>query len=182
MDTYETERQPVAHRTLQQAVANSKLMFEAQSLRHEQLQTGGAAPARVDLPWSDRYFAQLGLVLGVAYRSDTGTDYVPTAEPGHRMPHLWLTPDRSTLDTFGEWFTLLTPDPATWEQQATTPGVLRIECLPDEHADLCGLGPQGALLVRPDGHIGARWFDRPPSDTALHHALTAIGDSPRSSR
>lgn len=70
LDTYETERQPVAHRTLRQAVANSKLMFEAQSLRHEQLQAGEAAPVRVELPWSDRYFAQLGLVLGVAYRSD----------------------------------------------------------------------------------------------------------------
>ncbi|MFF5005430.1 FAD-dependent monooxygenase [Streptomyces phaeochromogenes] len=203
LDTYETERQPVAHRTLRQAVANSKLMFEAQSLRHEQLQTGGSAPARVELPWSDRYFAQLGLVLGVAYRSDavltggstppepsdtdpepsdTGTDYVPTAEAGHRMPHLWLTPDRSTLDAFGEWFTLLTPDPAAWEQQAAAPGVLHIERLPDEHAELCGLSPQGALLVRPDGHIGARWRDRAPSGTALHRALTAIGGSPRSGR
>ncbi|WP_189843642.1 FAD-dependent monooxygenase [Streptomyces umbrinus] len=210
LDTYEKERHPVAHRTLRQAVANSKLMFEAQSLRHEQLQAGEAAPVRVELPWSDRYFAQLGLVLGVAYCSDavltdgstppepshtgpepsdtgpepsgTGTDYVPTAEPGHRMPHLWLTPDRSTLDSFGEWFTLLTPDPAAWEQQTTAPGVLHIERLPDEHADVCGLGPQGALLVRPDGHIGARWRDRAPSDTTLHQALTAIGGSPRSSR
>ncbi|MFI1486497.1 FAD-dependent monooxygenase [Streptomyces sp. NPDC020747] len=206
LDTYETERRPVAQRTLHQAVANSKLMFEAQSLRHEQLQSGEAAPERVELPWSDRYFAQLGLVLGAAYRSDavlgdgaladggtppeptdtgtgtdTGTDYVPTAEPGHRMPHLWLTPDRSTLDAFGEWFTLLTPDPAAWQQQATAPGLLRIERLPGEHADLCGLGPQGALLVRPDGHIGARWRDRAPSETALRHALTAIGGSPRSS-
>ncbi|MFI6279365.1 FAD-dependent monooxygenase [Streptomyces sp. NPDC050988] len=196
LDSYEAERQPVAHRTLRQAVANSKLMFEAQSLRHEQLRAGEAAPARVELPWSDRYFAQLGLVLGVAYRSDAvltdgstppepsdnGTEYVPTAEPGHRMPHLWLTPTRSTLDAFGEWFTLLTPDPAVWEQQATAPGALHIERLPEEHADLCGLSPQGALLVRPDGHIGARWRDRAPSDTALHRALTAIGGSPRSSR
>ncbi|MFD9499884.1 hypothetical protein [Streptomyces sp. NPDC060035] len=136
----------------------------------------------------DRYFAQLGLVLGVTYHSDavltdgstppepsdTRTDYVPTAEPGHRMPHLWLTPNRSTLDTFGEWFTLLTPDPVTWEQQTTAPGALHIEPLPDEHADRCGLSPHGALLIRPDGHIGARWRDRPPSDATLHHALTAI--------
>lgn len=188
LETYEKERQPVAHLTLRQAVANSQLMFEAQSLRREQLRASEAVPAPIELPWSDRYFAQLGLVLGVTYHSDavltdggtppepsdTRTDYVPTAEPGHRMPHLWLTPDRSTLDTVGEWFTLLTPDPVTWEQQSTAPGALRIERLPDEHADRWGLSPHGALLVRPDGHIGARWRDRPPSDATLHHALTAI--------
>jgi hypothetical protein len=51
-------------------VANSQLMHQAQGRRHEQLQAGETAPAQIELPWSDRYFAQLGLVLGVAYHSD----------------------------------------------------------------------------------------------------------------
>ncbi|MFE7524755.1 FAD-dependent monooxygenase [Kitasatospora sp. NPDC057542] len=186
--SYETERQPVAHRTLRQAVENTRLLLHVQNRRREQRRTAEAAPVHVELPWSERYFAQLGLVLGVTYHSDavladnstppepsdTGTDYIPTAEPGCRMPHLWLTPDRSTLDALGEWFTLLTPDPTHWERQTTAPWPLRIEALPDEHTDLCGLRSHGALLIRPDGHIGARWRDRPPSDTALHHALTTI--------
>ncbi|QSY49148.1 MULTISPECIES: FAD-dependent monooxygenase [Streptomyces] len=188
LETYGTERQPVAHQTLRQAVANTRLLLDVQSRRREQRQAGEAAPAHVELPWTDRYFAQLGLVLGVTYHSDAvltddstppdpsgmGTDYVPTAEPGHRMPHLWLTRDRSTLDAFGEWFTLLTPAPARWEQHVDGSWPVRIEALPDEHADLCGLGPYGALLIRPDGHIGARWRDRPPSDATLHRALAAI--------
>ncbi|MFD9336819.1 FAD-dependent monooxygenase [Streptomyces sp. NPDC060028] len=194
LDTYETERHPVAHRTLRQAVANTQLMFQAQNLRRQQLETGGAAPDGIELPWSDRYFAQLGLVLGVTYHSaavltdnspsaepseqpepsDTDTDYVPTAAPGHRMPHLWLTPDRSTLDAFGEWFTLLTPDPASWEQHDAVPWPLRIETLGREHAGLCDLPPRGALLIRPDGHVSARWHEAPPGDSALRHALTAI--------
>ncbi|MFF0292845.1 FAD-dependent monooxygenase [Kitasatospora sp. NPDC004614] len=188
LETYETERQPVAQQTLHQAVANTQLLLQVVNRRREQLRTGKAAPAQVELPWSEQYFAQLGLVLGVTYHSaavltdgstppepsDQGTDYVPTAEPGHRMPHLWLTRDRSTLDTLGEWFTLLTPDPTHWEQQTAAPWPLHIEALPIEHAALCNLRPHGALLVRPDGHIGARWRDRPPSDTTLHHALTAI--------
>jgi putative polyketide hydroxylase len=191
LETYETERQPVAHRNLRQAVANSQLAHQAQSRRREQLQAGEAAPAQIELPWSDRYFAQLGLVLGVTYhsaavltgdgtppeQSDAGTDYVPTAEPGHRMPHRWLKDDHSTLDAFGEWFTLLTPDPTYWEQQAAAPWPLHIETLPNEHADLWGLGSHGALLIRPDGHIGARWPDRPSSDSTLHHALTTITGS-----
>lgn len=192
LETYETERQPVAHRTLRQAVANTRLMLQVENRRRDQLRTGEAASARIELPWSDRYFAQLGLVLGVTYHSDavltdsgapsepadSGTDYVPTARPGHRMPHLWLTPNRSTLDAFGEWFTLLTPDPTHWQQQTTAPWPLRIETLPDEHTDRCGLRPSGALLIRPDGHIGARWRNRPPGDSTLHHALTAITRSP----
>ncbi|MGW3562769.1 FAD-dependent monooxygenase [Streptomyces sp. NPDC000941] len=178
LDTYETERHPVAHQTLRQAVANTKLMLDVQNRRREQLQAGESAPTHVELPWSERYFAQLGLVLGATYCSDadtdTGPDYVPTPHPGHRMPHLWLTPDRSTLDAVGEWFTLLTPDPAHWERHSTAPWPLHIEPLPREYTDLCEIGPHGALLIRPDGHIGARWHDRPPNDSTLHHALTTI--------
>lgn len=190
LESYGAEREPVAHRTLRQAVDNARLMVQVLERRRDQLRTGGAARARVELPWSERYFAQLGLVLGVAYRSaavltgggcapgpsDRGTDYVPTAEPGHRMPHLWITDGRSTLDAFGEWFTLLTPDPTHWERQAAASWPVRVETLSREHAGLCDLGPHGALLVRPDGHIGARWHDRSPGDTALQHAVTAITD------
>ncbi|MFE5817150.1 FAD-dependent monooxygenase [Streptomyces sp. NPDC056479] len=187
LDTYDTERRPVAHRTLGQAVENSRMMFQVQDVRREQLQLGAAHTAdQVQPPWSEQYFAQLGLVLGAAYRSravltgdgtppeppETGTAYVPTAEPGHRVPHLWLTDSRSTLDAFGEWFTLLTK--ARGESPGAPPWPLRVETLPAEHPGLQGLGPHGALLVRPDGHIAARWSDGPPSRTALHDALTAI--------
>ncbi|MCD9141266.1 FAD-dependent monooxygenase [Streptomyces albireticuli] len=110
---------------------------------------------------------------------DAGTEYVPTAEPGHRMPHLRLARDRSTLDAFGEWFTLLTPDPSRWARCAAAPWPLRVETLPGEHAGRCGIGPSGALLIRPDGHVGARWPDRPPSDATLQHALaTLTGQAP----
>ncbi|MFB6619576.1 FAD-dependent monooxygenase [Streptomyces sp. NPDC056367] len=199
LDTYEAERLPVAHLTLRQAVDNTRLAISVQSRRREQLQAGEVmASDRVELPWAERYFAQLGLVFGVAYRSDAvlsdavlsdgdcsdgdaapepsdvGADYVPTAEPGHRMPHLWLTPGRSTLDTFGEWFTLLTADPTPWEQQSAAPWPLRIERLTDGHRDVWGLPPYGALLIRPDGHVGARWHDRPPNGHTLRDALGAI--------
>ncbi|MFH8369791.1 FAD-dependent monooxygenase [Streptomyces sp. NPDC018031] len=193
VDSYETERQPVAHRTLRQAVANTQLAMQVQDRRREQLMAGRTASDRLELPWSERYFAQLGLVLGVAYRSaavlsgdgaapepsepsepsEEGTDYLPTAEPGHRLPHRWLSPGRSTLDALGEWFTLLTPDPAGWERQATAPWPLRVEPLPDGLAGVGDLGPHGALLVRPDGHVGARWPDGPPSASTLGEALAS---------
>ncbi|MFD0414440.1 FAD-dependent monooxygenase [Streptomyces sp. NPDC127108] len=212
LDSYEPERLPVAHRTLRQAVANTKLGFAVQDRRREQLRSGAATPDRVELPWSERYFAQLGLVLGVSYDSaavlpdgspppepssssspsgmgdgghegnggdggdggDEGTDYLPLARPGRRMPHLWLAPDRSTLDACGEWFTVLAPDPARWEPGAEGTWPLRVEALPGEYAEACGLGPRGALLIRPDGHIAARWPAGPAADNALHQALATV--------
>lgn len=185
LETYAAERLPVAYRTLDQAVANSRLMAQAQQRRHAQLQEDATSSGEIELPWSEQYFAQLGLVLGVTYRSaavlagedaalDSGTDYIPTAEPGHRMPHLWLAGDRSTLDAMGEWFTVFTPDRWLWKQQRSGAYPVHFESLTAEQAERCRLGRHGALLVRPDGHIAAVWSGRPPRADLLHAALTTV--------
>jgi putative polyketide hydroxylase len=142
LETYESERQPVALLTLRQAVANSQLMRTAQERRQEQLRAGDVTPDEVELPWSERYFAQLGLVLGVTYGSsaEPGTDYVPSTEPGSRLPHRWLPDGRSTLDAVGEWFTLFTASPKALD----CPWPVRVVLDPE------ALDP---VLVRPDGHV-----------------------------
>lgn len=170
LETYEAERHPVAQETLRQTVANTQLAVQAQTLRNEQLRAG-AASVDVELPWSEQYFAQLGLVLGATYpATEVTTEYVPVAEPGHRMPHLWLDDNRSTLDACGEWFTLLTRDPSHWKRGIAAPWPLRVEALPD----VWDLPPRGALLVRPDGYISGRWDARPSNDAAITLALSAM--------
>ena len=162
LETYETERQPVSGMILRQAVANTQLLRQAQEKRRAQI-AAGAQSDEVELPWSQRYFDQTALVLGIRYGSseEPGLEYIPSTEPGSRMPHRWLAGTRSTLDAVGEWFTLFTSDPARWGQQ--TPWPLHVEPLDREHAEAWGLGAHGALLVRPDGHVAASWDNHEPT-------------------
>jgi putative polyketide hydroxylase len=54
-----------------------------------------------------------------------------------------------------------TAEPADWQlavTEATTAGLpVRIATLPAEATHTYGIGPTGAVLVRPDGYVAARW-------------------------
>ncbi|WP_177235148.1 hypothetical protein [Streptomyces sp. MUSC 14] len=47
-----------------------------------------------------------------------------------------------------------------------------------QHARPYELGSPGALLVRPDGHIAARWPDRPQAPAALAEAFGRLTGVP----
>jgi len=95
------------------------------------------------------------------------SDYMPSTYPGVRAPHAWLSQDRSTLDLFGDGFTLL-----AFGQDAETPvrlqaafasrGVpLRVEAIGDPAVR--ALYECDFVLVRPDGHVAWRG-DGAPAD------------------
>lgn len=170
LDSYQIERRPLA------------LLTTALSIKL--LEAGGLQSAQT-----------LGVVLGAHYDAGALTpdatlapavddpiiDYVPAALPGHRAPHVWLDrgQNRSTLDWFGSGLVVCTPDPAMWQaavKQAASTGVpIRVGLLPSDAAAVYGLGPVGAVLVRPDGHVAARWgsgADHP--ETQLAKALDTV--------
>ena len=112
------------------------------------------------------------------------TQYVPSTQPGARFPHLWLDSKRrrSSHDALqGDGYTLLLGnDGSPWKEALRGLGPLRtpmkIELLAglcgddgasDALRDLSGVGPGGALLVRPDGHVAWRQSSLPanPADT-----------------
>ena len=115
------------------------------------------------------YGGPLILSDGVTTEHSTVSRYVPTTDPGARLPHAWLTLNQkpvSSLDLVAGRFSLLTGSEAkvwanagrefeNWLQ------VLQINrnglADPDNQwQNVFGLEPDRALLIRPDGHIAWR--------------------------
>lgn len=90
--------------------------------------------------------------------------YVQTARPGHRAPHVWLTPDRSTLDEFGPGFAVVVADGDIVRAQplvdaAISVGMpIRVVTSADGavQAKLRAAYERTLTLVRPDGHVAWR--------------------------
>lgn len=119
------------------------------------------------------------------------TQYSPSTRPGARFPHLWLDAHeqtRSTHDVFDPTrFTLLVGDGgAAWQRAAEeVTATLQSEvdvrplaslCETDEArqalSDVCEIGHEGALLIRPDGHVAWRSPTQTPHpDQELRRAL-----------
>lgn len=125
-------------------------------------------------------------------------DYVPDACPGARAPHLASTnaedPRSSILDIFGgAHFVLLTTDATKlyWRnvvRDLATAMLLDLRVVAvGENADfagacdrfmtLYGIGSEGAVLVRPDGHVA--WRTQRPVDAGAFERVirTVVGHS-----
>ena len=177
VDTYELERRPFSVAVTEEAsrnVAGFGQRAEQFSNRGQVLGVSYDSPAIIpdgtDLP-------------AVANRH---IQYAPTARPGSRAPHIWLQRGGeaiSLLDLYDTSFVLLTGQSgqawtAAAEQAGEKLGIpLRCHVIgrqgdlideSDAWPGLYGVQPDGAVLVRPDGHVGwrAATMDLDPS-TAL---------------
>jgi hypothetical protein len=154
----------------------------------------------------------LGVEFGASYTStavvpdgtepptveDNYSDYVQSATPGCRAPHVWLgqaEAQLSTLDLFGPAFTLLAAPQATPWCEAATKAIrqlgIRIDIYRIGSAGLAdsggfarayGLEEDGAVLVRPDGHIAWRSRTGPVTGNEISDALHRILALPESAR
>jgi len=97
---------------------------------------------------------------GTSPPPDTINDYVPTACPGGRPPHVWLSDGRSLYDAFGPEFTLLRigpnpPDAAPFVEAAKTIGMpLTVFDLPSR--EIMELYGSDLALIRPDQIVSWR--------------------------
>jgi putative polyketide hydroxylase len=192
LSTYHTERHPVGRFNARQSLTGPSLALLRLDDNRPQLPPDEEAP-------------MFALLAGFQYRSaavvtdepaPTDPDAVSLVEelrgqPGTRVPHAWVRRDGnrvSTLDLLGSGFTLLTgADGERWvDAAAATSAALGVPI--DVHrigadtldpdgawAEITGLKPDGALLVRPDDFVGWRADELPADPEAeLHQVLLTI--------
>jgi 2-polyprenyl-6-methoxyphenol hydroxylase-like FAD-dependent oxidoreductase len=183
--TYETERRHVARRNTGYAryFADSIGNF-VPAPEIEEESAAGAAARQTAGAYLNRHvreeFNIPGITFGARYDespiiasdgtappADQMNDYVPTATPGGRAPHVWLDDGRSLYDTFGFEFSLLrlgpaAADGAAFSKAANRRGMpLTIVDLPqNELRDLYGAD---LALIRPDQIVAWRGH-HPPDD------------------
>jgi putative polyketide hydroxylase len=173
LDTYQEERHEAAFWTMQNTNRNSDEVFDvvASALENDWDRV------RSLIAQSRRRGAGLGQDLGVAYShgaflpdgsgvrpaNDPINEYIPSARPGSRAPHLWIEGKGvriSTLDLFGGGFVLLTGtgyQPITLDADAIVVLQNGKDFRSDRFEEVYGISPDGAVLVRPDGYVAARW-------------------------
>ena len=165
LDTYHDERQPVARAITEQSLINATSMGRLEQTK----KNAGARP---------EYLNEQGMIFGATYTSraivpdgtkaphvaDPVTDYVPSARPGARAPHVFFQragAQISTIDIVGKGIVLLTAgDGRIWAEAARELAndhslPLKTETLDDEaFMSAYDLDPSGAVLVRLDGYVG----------------------------
>lgn len=192
LDSYEPERARVHRVVIDAAESNHTILanqlvlpeLEADSPAGEAARAQAGALIRQHK--SAEFYAR-GIVLGCCLTGspvirDDGTqadwapalDYRPTATPGCRAPHRWLSDSVSLYDRFGPGFTLLATEPGAEADIAAAraeagPVPLTVLDLPD--AGLRPLYGARLALIRPDQHVAWRG-DTWPTDAGLFAQVT----------
>jgi putative polyketide hydroxylase len=189
LDSYHAERRPFGQIVTQNSLANAMSM--GRSARQSNV-----LPRREFLNEQGLIFGACYQSMAVVPDNtppvavdDPVTEYVPCARPGSRAPHVWLTRGTeqiSTIDLFGPQFVLLAGrDGDAWRRAAQGIGTSWPPLIaftvgkdgdlsdPDGHwHDAYGVDTDGAVLVRPDGHVA--WRSRSGASNPLEVLRNAL--------
>jgi 2-polyprenyl-6-methoxyphenol hydroxylase-like FAD-dependent oxidoreductase len=202
LDSYETERQPVARRNTSYArqLADSLGLYEPPPTIEEDSPEGRLARVQAGahfnthgrtefnipgITFGGRYDGSPIIVSdGTAPPPDAPNTYVPSACPGGRAPHLWLQDGRSLFDTFGFEWTLLrlgprAPDVTAFRRAAADARAeLTVVDVPSEEAR--DLYEADLALIRPDQIVAWRGDGKHADPFAIFARATghALGPAP----
>jgi hypothetical protein len=181
LDTYAAERRPVAAMTLEQAMirlADPLLHWDARAVDARAAAGALHAPV-VHLGYRHSSAAVIDPNPALPSTEDVVADLDGT--PGSRLPHRWIADGVSTLDLIRTHCTVIGGNHRWIAAAADAADALGIRV--DSHvlpvADnavrewfgTAGIGPDGALLVRPDHIIAARIPSAPPAPARLLRQL-----------
>ena len=198
LDSYEIERRQFHTRALAETIQNSEdneLVTPGleDPIRGETLRATLGERIRRTKP---KNFQSLGISLGYRYENspviladDTPptpyetSRYIPTAKPGHRIPHAWLSDGTALFDHFGQGFTLLVLGPREVEcsglEQAACVRGIPLTVLRRSEPELRELCQASLVLIRPDQHVAWRSDAEPEDPDAVMDVLRGL--SPRGS-
>jgi 2-polyprenyl-6-methoxyphenol hydroxylase-like FAD-dependent oxidoreductase len=190
LDSYESERKPVAIRnSLISAMNSDKIdMVMAETPPDIGAPTTAAAESRSILArkikWLARQFNSAGTHLGYRYVDspivvpdatpeppDDPAQLTPSSWPGMRAPHAWLRDGRSTLDLFGTDFVMVrfANDVHAEERLrvAADRQKLPLQIVGLDEPAIASLYEKRWVLVRPDGHVAWRGDELPAELDAM---------------
>jgi 2-polyprenyl-6-methoxyphenol hydroxylase-like FAD-dependent oxidoreductase len=189
--SYEAERRPVAIRNTSYArdFAESLGSREAEPELEDDTPEGAAARRRAG-EWLNAHaraeFNIPGITFGARYDgspvivpdgslppTDAPNEYVPTACPGGRAPHLWLPDGRSIFDAFGFEWTLLRLQPGACPGHAFSDAASRLalDLKLVDVPEARDLYEADLALIRPDQVVAWRGSTDTQAPTVLARAL-----------
>lgn len=200
LDTYHAERYPVARFAARQSLTGPSASFIRLGDDRPELPAAEERPLFYMI--AGYRYRSAAVVCDEPARADPDAVQLVDGEqlrgePGTRVPHAWLEHAGarvSTLDLLGTGFTLFTgPGGIRWaaaaDDVASNLGVsidvhrvgpdADVRDVTGRWAELTGLPPEGALLVRPDGFVGWRAEELPSEPRGrLRQVLGQILDRP----
>jgi 2-polyprenyl-6-methoxyphenol hydroxylase-like FAD-dependent oxidoreductase len=183
LDTYEEERRPIGIRNT--GISGNyfnilKYIYRYDEELDEDSESGEFARQRIRNELDSQVVGLIdsaGCLLGYRYENSSicvpdGSSappdhpqlYWPTARPGHRAPHIWLTPETALLDQFGRDFTLIRFDPAIDIDPLVTAAEragLPLTVLDQDNEDAAKVYERSLALVRPDLMVAWRGDELP---------------------
>ncbi|MCX4904525.1 FAD-dependent monooxygenase [Streptomyces sp. NBC_00878] len=188
LDTYTSERRPVALEGLEEANRNLVRAMsrqvpgelhddtpageEARRKISEQVARSGAAK-EFDAPEIHLGFTYADspvVVPDPTVSAEQRLNRRPNTRPGSRAPHAWVKPGMSTLDLFGDGFVLVnctgSGDATAFERAFAERGV-PLSVVACDVPEVVEAYERRFVLVRPDGHVAWRGHELPDSPGLL---------------